>query len=325
MMKGTCDFCGKEKEVHLALVIAKEKINNTSTPEATARHGLVATLWRCGQCRFLQIVGNAFFLTMVGMIIVVWVVVYFGLLAALPLLLTTLASHYPPIKKFLDEKCSSKKLIDVLEEKNTPGITLSMRMDQGVVIKNDTIKLFALLFAVFLFPAIIGMTLQGINNSKMAESLSKNKRLGVGYLYHNADSLWYESKGKLYYLTLHLAINKSGQMDTVYVYNDVYSSYISDSCNFGMEYNFSDSILKKVLSTVVCIPIVYDATNKLNGKILITKRDFDRAGYTKESVKNQLGIDTNTWKGYDSLSFLFDEFQIKGRCALIEDLKNGNK
>jgi len=66
---------------------------------------------------------------------------------------------------------------------------------------------------------------------------------------------------------------------------------------------------------------MYDATDKSYGRLLLTKEDFVTFGYTKESAKEKLGLDSTIWNGYDSLYFLLDIYKSKGICNLFEKLK----
>jgi len=321
-MEGQCEFCGKYGKTTIANIFVQQEKNNFNPQYGWQLK--VAELYRCNKCKFLQIAKPI--APMLLLIFAIWVFLFFNKVVFIFYAILSMTILYNPLQKFVNKIFYTKNISEVLIEKKLPELNSNIYGDNKYYIKNDGIKALLLMFLTFIIPAIFMFSFQQIYNAQLSASFEKNKRLGIGYLQHKADKIYYNNKGSYIGVTVQLQINKQNQTDTLYEYMTTIESYTRDSCLYYKYPQESlDSSLQKIFGKVVCVPMLYDATNKINGKLLLSKYDYDASGYDKEKIKEQSGIADKDWRGYDSLFALIENFKANGRCVLQDDLNRITK
>jgi hypothetical protein len=306
-MNGTCDFCGKDKYLFEATVILNEATNKERAKKFNNLLCPIATFYRCARCRFWHIM-NVIVVFWFALILF-WITMFClknPLFVLIPILV--IVSMYKTILDYFGRKVAKKSILDLLNENGLVPEELQKEKiaPEDFTIQNDSISLNIILFATFLLPGFLMMFLDISNSKDQILSLSEHQRLGVGYLKGNENH--FEHDRSKYFLETHFSLKESSSnSDTFYKYVESFEQKVDQNPIYSnLGFGSYDSIVNLFLKKVKCIPIIYDSTDKSNGRLLITNKDFAEFALSKESAKKQIGIDASYWKGYDSLCYLLE-------------------
>jgi hypothetical protein len=319
---GTCDFCGREGKLFAAPIISQEAMKVKSQVRLDWHKGQIATLYRCFSCRFWHVVKPIS--PVLVLIMVVWVLITEGLILAVPIAMIIFVFSYKFILDFLNTIVVQKKIENVLfEQKIISNLPIDTEpTGQIFAIQNDDFKFGIVLIGAFFGPVILLCIVSEIRENQLEKSYGIHRRLGVGFAAQGLGEIVYDNKGRSYYFYTQMIIKNRNEADTMYPYKSWIHGQSGDTCSYwcGVPFPKEDSLFQHFLNQATYIPIVYDATNKGYGQMLLTSNDFQQFGYTKASVQERLGLDSLAWHGYDSLYHLIEIYQTKGRCSLFETL-----